>query len=186
MHSTSTNENIVSQSVIFVLFFIWGMSFILGLNDPAKSFLHLPNLVFHEAGHILFIPFGRFMTILGGSLFQLMVPAAVAFEFYKRGDYFGSSLGLWWLGQSFIDLTPYIGDAKEQKLILLGGHTGKELPGSHDWNNILGDLNLIDQCGFVAGLSFTIGSLIMIYSFYLSGQILLPYWKAKFKGRRRF
>ena len=34
------------------------------------SFLHLINLPFHEAGHILFLPFGEFMTTLGGSLTQ--------------------------------------------------------------------------------------------------------------------
>ena len=44
----------------------------------ANSFLHLPNLVFHEAGHILFLPFGRFMTVLGGSLLQILVPIVCA------------------------------------------------------------------------------------------------------------
>jgi hypothetical protein len=29
------------------------------------SFLHLINLVFHEAGHVVFAPFGSFMMALG-------------------------------------------------------------------------------------------------------------------------
>ena len=45
------------------------------------SVLHLPNLIFHEAGHILFSPFGRFMTVLGGSLFQVLVPVTCALPF---------------------------------------------------------------------------------------------------------
>ena len=36
------------------------------------------NLVMHEAGHVLFMFFGEFMTILGGSLFQVLAPAAFA------------------------------------------------------------------------------------------------------------
>ena len=36
-------------------------------NYAGASFLHLPNLVFHEAGHILFAFFPRFLTVLGGS-----------------------------------------------------------------------------------------------------------------------
>ena len=37
--------------------------------------MHLINLVFHEAGHILFAPFGSFMMSLGGSLLQVIVAA---------------------------------------------------------------------------------------------------------------
>ena len=36
------------------------------------------NLVFHEAGHPLFSPFGETLHILGGTLMQLLVPALVA------------------------------------------------------------------------------------------------------------
>jgi hypothetical protein len=36
------------------------------------SFMHDILLPIHEAGHVLFRPFGEFMTILGGSLFQVM------------------------------------------------------------------------------------------------------------------
>jgi hypothetical protein len=38
------------------------------------SFWHLVNLPFHEAGHIIFRPFGRLMTSLGGSMMQVLVP----------------------------------------------------------------------------------------------------------------
>ena len=37
--------------------------------------------MFHEAGHILFSPFGRFMTVLGGSLTQVLVPLLCAGAF---------------------------------------------------------------------------------------------------------
>ena len=63
--------------LLFVVLFIWGLKFIFSSVDSAavmKSFFHLVNLPFHEAGHIIFRPLGRFMTSLGGSLFQLMMP----------------------------------------------------------------------------------------------------------------
>lgn len=54
------------------------------IGAVAKScryFLHHPNLAFHEAGHILFIPLGEFMTILGGSLMQCLVPFILCIAF---------------------------------------------------------------------------------------------------------
>src|SRR5687767_449764 len=56
----------------------------------ATSILHGPNLVFHEAGHVLFGFFGRFMTVLGGSLFQFALPLALAGVFLKQHNPFGA------------------------------------------------------------------------------------------------
>ena len=59
------------RMLVFVVLALWAWKFIttpLDSNYTGKSFLHLVNLPFHKAGHLLFMPFGRFMTILGGSL----------------------------------------------------------------------------------------------------------------------
>lgn len=113
-------------------------------QEAMASFLHGVDLVFHEAGHLVFSPFGRFMQILGGSLLQCLIPLVVTGAFLaKRGNAFGAAVGAWWLGQNLIDLAPYIDDAREQKLMLLGGFTGKEMPGIHDWGNILNYLEII-------------------------------------------
>ena len=70
--------------------------------------LHLPNLVFHEAGHVIFSPFGRFMTVLGGSLFQCLVPIALAIAFLRQDDRFGAAVCSWWAGQNLLDVAPYV------------------------------------------------------------------------------
>ncbi|HKO31698.1 MAG TPA: hypothetical protein VJU54_11200, partial [Nitrospiraceae bacterium] len=60
---------------VFLLLLWWGRALIftpLETNYTGESFLHLINLPFHEAGHLVFIPLGRFMTILGGSLGQIL------------------------------------------------------------------------------------------------------------------
>jgi hypothetical protein len=104
--------------------------------EVMDSFLHLPNLVFHEAGHVLFSPFGRFMTVLGGSLFQVIVPIVFAAAFLKQRDTFGAAVCTWWAGENLLDLAPYIADSRALQLILLGGHTGAEVEG-HDWEYLL-------------------------------------------------
>ena len=103
------------------------------------SVLHLPNLVFHEAGHVLFAFFGRFLTVLGGSLFQFALPLALAGAFLRQDDPFGAAVCTWWAGQNLLDLAPYIADARALQLVLLGGRTGAEVEG-HDWEYLLGQL----------------------------------------------
>jgi hypothetical protein len=100
------------------------------------SILHMPNLVFHEAGHVLFGFFGRFMMVLGGSLFQFALPLALAGVFLKQRDQFGAAVCTWWSGQNLLDLAPYIADARALQLVLLGGKTGAEVEG-HDWEYLL-------------------------------------------------
>jgi hypothetical protein len=102
----------------------------------SASFLHLINLPFHEAGHIIFSPFGSFMMSLGGSLTQVLIPLVCAVEFVRRDDWFGAAVGIWWAGQNLIDLAPYIADARALQLVLLGGFTGAQVEG-HDWEAIL-------------------------------------------------
>ena len=36
-----------------------------------------------------------------------------------------TSVALWWAGQNFVDLAPYINDARDLQLVLLGGRTGQ-------------------------------------------------------------
>ena len=67
---------VIGRALVFVLLFFWGWTFILHSvesNYVAQSFLHNVNLVFHEAGHVIFSPFGRFIGVLGG-----LYPAARA------------------------------------------------------------------------------------------------------------
>jgi len=105
----------------------------------SESVLHLPNLVFHEAGHVLFTPFGRFLTVLGGSLFQFALPLALAIAFLTQRNPFGAAVCTWWAGQNLLDVAPYIADARALKLVLLGGRTGAEVQG-HDWEYLLATL----------------------------------------------
>ena len=115
------------------------------------SFLHLPDLVFHEAGHIIFSPFGRFMTVLGGIAAAVSwSPSSPRSRSCRQEEPFGVAICAWWAGQNLVDLAPYIADARALSLVLLGGRTGAEVEG-HDWEFIL------DQLGIIAATTHPLG-----------------------------
>lgn len=130
----------------------------------AQSFFHNINLPFHEVGHLLFSPFGAFMHSLGGSLGQLMMPVICLTVFLlKSHDAFGASVCLWWLGESFLDLVPYIDDARSLSMPLLGGNFGHSSPyGFHDWEFILTEAGIAHLDHALAKAAHFTGSLIMI------------------------
>ncbi|MCS6898056.1 MAG: hypothetical protein NZM29_08800 [Nitrospira sp.] len=168
------------RTVLFGGLLWWGWTLItapLETNSTGESILHLVNLVFHEAGHVFFSPFGRFMMILGGSLGQVLMPIiCLVVLLVKTRDPFGASVALWWTGESVMDVAPYINDARAMDLILLGGVTGKETDG-HDWNNILTMMGLLEWDHRLARLTHTIGILLMLGSFAWGGMLLLRHYR---------
>lgn len=163
---------------VFAGIVAWGwrfmsMDFAANPFEIGRSFMHNVNLVFHEAGHVIFRPLGWFMTILGGTLGQLLMPAALVVAFvFKFRNTFAASICLWWLGQSFMDTAPYIDDALDQNLVLLGGHTGADAPGNHDWNNILGEFNALERHREFASYADTTGTVLMLLAFAWGGLLL--------------
>jgi len=171
---------LAGRFLLLILLALWGTRFIAmdhrvlegGLPPINYSFLHGVNLVFHEAGHVLFRPLGRFMTVLGGSLGQLLMPAVVIGAFLRQSDPFGAAVGLWWLGQSLMDLAPYIYDARRGEMLLLGGVTGRDRPGYHDWENILAALGLLRWDHTLAGAVEGAGTLLVIAAIGWGGYVL--------------
>ena len=171
-----------ARTLFFIIILIWGFKFISSPMDSGyvmDSFWHLVNLPFHEAGHLIFRPFGRFMTSLGGSLSQLLIPLlCMAVFLLKTRDTFGATFALWWFGENFMDLAPYINDARSLTLPLLGGNTGRTSPyGFHDWDFILNEAGLIRYDHTLADLAFAIGCLLMICAFFWGGYVLLKQYR---------
>ncbi len=177
---TTETMTFYGRAAVFVVMVWWGWAFIttpLETNYAGESFLHLINLPFHEAGHVIFIPFGRFMTILGGTLGQILMPMICLGTFLiKTRDPFGASVALWWMAESLMDIAPYIDDARALDLMLIGGVTGKETDG-HDWNNILTMLNLLEWDHWLAHLTYNIGIVLMLGSFLWGGALLLRHYR---------
>ena len=120
-------------------------------------FIDNVNLIIHEAGHVIFMPFGTFLYILGGSLFQVLFPAVFVYYFYRQQSFFEASLLLFWVGQNLLNVSVYASDAVVMQLPLLGGDNV-----GHDWNNLLtmtGTLkytNIIGSGIYLAGISVII------------------------------
>jgi hypothetical protein len=148
-------------------------------NDTGSSFLHLVNLPFHEAGHVFFRLFGRWMMSLGGTLGQLLIPlVCLSALLVKTKDPFGAAVCLWWFGQNFIDIAPYINDARKGELMLLGGVTGQEADyGYHDWEFILNEVGLLNYDRVLARLAHGLGVVLMLLSFFWAGYLLQRQYK---------
>ncbi len=169
----------------FVIFFgiiFWGFKFVISPIDnnyANESYMHLVNLPFHEAGHIFFRPFGSFMTSLGGTIGQLLMPLiCLSVLLVKTRDTFGASVTLWWFGQNFFDIAPYINDARSLSLPLVGGNFGHSSPyGFHDWEYLLTESGLLRYDHLIANLSITTGIIIFLLSFAWCGILLFKQFK---------
>ncbi len=170
------------RAMFFLIIFVWGLKFIfmpMASNYVFDSIWHLINLPFHEFGHILFRPFGRLMTSLGGSIAQVLMPVICLVVFLiKTRDTFAATFTLWWTGQNFMDLAPYINDARSLTLPLLGGNTGRTSPyGFHDWEFILQETKLLRYDQVLAKLADMCGTFLMILAFIWGGYILFKQYK---------
>lgn len=136
------------------------------------SYMHGILLTIHEAGHVFCMPFGEFVTILGGSLFQLALPfgISVAFVVVNR-DNFGAAIGMWWASISLLDLSPYIYDALHPQLIMLGGYTGED--GPHDWIYLLGVFGQIRNSQHWGAFVHGLGSVLVVLALAWAVFILL-------------
>jgi hypothetical protein len=122
------------------------------------------DLAIHETGHLVFAAGGEFLMLLGGTLFQLLVPGVFVAALWRQGDRHGATVPLWWLGQNCWNISVYIKDARAEELPLVGG-------GEHDWTLLLGRLGLLERDQAIGGAVYLIGALLYILA-------LVAGWKA--------
>ena len=98
----------------------------------------------------------------------------------KTRDTFAAAFALWWFGENFLDLAPYINDARSLTLPLLGGNTGRTSPyGFHDWEFILKETGWIKHDHVLAHSTHTLGCLLMIFALVWAGYILYKQYRYK-------
>jgi len=185
LFSTDADSNrfyFAGRAITFTFLLILGLIMILsplGSGYASNSFMHFVNLPFHEAGHIFFRPFGQWMTSFGGTLGQLMMPIICLVVFLlKTRNPFGASVCIWWFGENFMDITPYINDARSLSLPLIGGNVGASSPyGFHDWEYILNEIGLIRYDHTIAKSSFGFGIVFILTAFAWGGFLLFKEYK---------
>jgi len=176
----------IFRSILFAVLIIYGWHAIRvaqkAFGDPdASAFLHIVDLIFHEAGHLIFLPpvFGKFIHTLGGTIMQLSVPLTCMIALLlKTRDPFGASVCMWWVGENFLDIAVYMNDAQRMWLPLLGGGFGNTKPyGAHDWNYILTEIGLLQYNYSLATSIFIIGCVIMLLSLVWGGLVIIKHFK---------
>ncbi len=134
--------------LLIIVFYITGIQNNLTLLDNA-------NLLFHEAGHMVFGLVGiEFITVLGGTLLQLIIPMIIIFYFYSNSNSFGAQVGLYWLGENIVNIARYVGDANVKIIPLIGG--------GHDWEYLLSQMGILSSAETLGGFLRIIGIMIML------------------------
>src|SRR5947208_5877276 len=147
-----------------------------GLTLPSGiilNFLHLINLVFHEAGHVIFGFFGRFVAVLGGSLNQVLIPAVCVIAFLHTRQRASAAVALFWTGQSLADVAVYAADGRAMALPLLAEGL------IHDWNYLLGRMGLLPRAEAIGRVLFGAGALLMLGAPGFLGLDLVRAWGAR-------
>ncbi len=147
--------NATARRILSLVLLVYG---VYDLSDPGRgSLLAGVDLAIHETGHLVFGPFGEFIGFAGGTLFQLLMPAAFVVYFLRRGDHHSASVALWWVGQNCGHIAVYVADARAQELPLVGG-------GEHDWAYLLGELGRLQSDQGIARAFKAAGFLLVVGS----------------------
>ena len=122
-------------------------------------FIDNVDLLIHEAGHLLFLPFGQFMHVLMGSGFQILFPAVFVGYFVLQKDFYSASFCLMWVSFNIFTVSVYAGDAVRMQLPLLGGDNVE-----HDWHWILSQLHALQYTDSIANGMFYTGLLVLSFA----------------------
>ncbi len=140
------------------------------LRDPMSSTM-FSGITFgiHELGHVIFGFAGHFIGSLMGSGAQVLVPVVVILAFMRQPDYFGMSVGGFWLSFSLFELANYVGDARAMNLPLAGLTDDPE----HDWHYLLSTVGLLPLDTTFAFLIRVVATLIGAASLAFAVWLLL-------------
>jgi hypothetical protein len=157
-------------------------------SNPFSAF----DLGIHELGHLLFSPFGVFMHILGGSLFQCLFPIMGIAGFWQIRWYFASMMCLPWLGLNLFDVATYAADAQARVLPLTTGFAGLSEAGNdetydraHDWYQILSRTHHLDWDLAIAHILRVAAATVIILGLTLGTLLLIQMAISSWTGRKK-
>jgi ribosomal protein S27AE len=162
------------RAALLLAFAIWSWVLIrldVPSGEMGGSFIHRPLLIFHEAGHVIFRVLGEWMGVLGGTLGQLLMPLVLAGALLvKNRDTFGGAMGLWLFGVSILDVAPYMYDALDPQLTLLGGGSGQD--SFHDWIYLFESVNAVARSQAIGRTTHALGALVVLVALAWAAWVL--------------
>lgn len=138
----------------WILFYVLFLCYA-ALDHSGFLFLDYVNLIIHESGHFFFRWFGYTMTILGGTLGELIVPLVCGMYFCRQREVTAVAFCSFWFFENFLYIGFYMADARTLSLPLVGS-------GEHDWEILFGQWNLLLQDQRIGGITRTLGWLGML------------------------
>ncbi len=147
------------------------------LFDPMyRSWFAGITLAFHEMGHIVFAGLGNTMMLLGGSIFQVVIPASAAlYLLFRQGDYFGFAVGTSWLSFALWELATYIWDANRDELPLVGFGDHPQ----HDWGTLLTQWGVLNHCATFASAVRVIATVTWAAAMVLGAWLCWRIWLSR-------
>lgn len=146
--------------VIFAILFTVGLQQL--LRYEAWWFIQNVNLIFHEAGHVLFMIFGQFLFALGGTIVELGIPTLVLLLAIRQQRWFMAAGISWWCMSAWLSVSRYVSDAQERLLPLITRD-----PSTHDWHFLLTRLNLLPYDDVIGAICWGIALACLLFGWVL-------------------
>jgi len=145
----------VSRAGLAGWLIFYGLFFLNAAVD-ADGFLFLDhaNLAIHETGHPAFGIFDwHTLTMLGGTLMELLVPLGIGLYFWWMRQTTGVAFAAFWYFENFLYIAAYMGDARTLQLPLVNAQD----VGDHDWNFLFSWWGILPYDRQIAGWTRTLG-----------------------------
>ncbi|MGH9805394.1 MAG: hypothetical protein ACRD4D_09510 [Candidatus Acidiferrales bacterium] len=149
LESLEENWKPLSRGAVlaWVAFFVLFLIYLARTDD--QPYVDILWVIVHEGGHIVFMPFGRFLHALGGTILQLAVPLGFAGYFALQRHLAAAALCLFFFFENFLGIATYLADAHAMALPLVSLGSGEV---THDWYYILSSLRLLHRDGQIAAV----------------------------------
>jgi hypothetical protein len=112
------------------------------------------------------------LAALGGSLTQVLIPAACTAEFARRGQPGSAAVTLFWTGQNPADVAVYVADGRRRAMPLFAEGL------VHDWNFILSRLGLLAWAEPLGRLLWALAVLVMLAALALLARETVRAWRS--------
>ncbi len=147
----------------------------LAVNWGQPTLLDNVHLPIHEGGHLLFGYLGQTLGLWGGTLLQLIVPAALAMSFALRRELPGTVFCMFMFFHSLTGVATYMADALRLELPLVTvGAVADEA--QHDWVRIFSSLGVLPH-------AIQIGNFTRLVAFAgMIGTVIWFAWRSYQRG----
>ncbi|HET7260051.1 MAG TPA: hypothetical protein VFI75_10035, partial [Candidatus Acidoferrum sp.] len=140
----------IAWIVFYVLFLLYA-----ALDRTGFLIIDYVNLMIHEGGHFFFSWFGHPITILGGTLGELIVPLLCAAYFWWKRETTAVAFCGFWFFENFLYIGTYMADARASALPLVGSDES-------DWTILFGQWGLLAKDQQIGSSARALGWLGML------------------------